>query len=268
MSETTTEEAVSLSVEDGVATVRLNRPDVRNALVPAIQEGIVDRLDDIRDHDDARCVVITGSEDAFCAGGNIKGMKERDEESSPAEGVQRITDTVHHTLKRLARFPMPTVAAVSGPAFGAGASLALACDLQVASESARIGWGFRQVGLAVDSGTSYFLPRIVGENVAKELVFTGELLDAERAGELGIFNHVYSDEEFDEQLAAFVEPMASGPTLALRTSKRLIDEGLESSLDQALHNEATAQGTVYDTEDHQEGVDAFFDGREPEFQGN
>lgn len=267
MSESTTEEAVSLAVEDGIATVRLNRPDVRNALIPAIQDGIVDGLDDVRDRDDARCVVLTGSQDAFCAGGNIKGMKERDEEASPAEGVQRITDTVHHTLKQLARLPMPTVAAVSGPAFGAGASLALACDLQVASESARIGWGFRQVGLAVDSGTSYFLPRVVGENVAKELVFTGELLNAERAGELGIFNHVYPDDEFDERLAAFVEPIATGPTLALRTSKRLIDEGLESSLDQALHNEATAQGTVYDTEDHQEGVDAFFDGREPEFQG-
>lgn len=267
MSETTTDEAVSLTVEDGVATIRLDRPDVRNALIPAVQEGIVDRLDDVRDRDDARCVVVTGSEEAFCAGGNVQGMKDRDEETSPAEGAQRITDTVHRTLKRLARFPLPTVAAVDGPAFGAGASLALACDVQVASESARIGWGFRQVGLAVDSGTSYFLPRIVGENVAKELVFTGELVDAERAGDLGIFNHVYPDDEFDERLAAFVEPIATGPTLALRTSKRLIDEGLESSLDQALHNEATAQGTVYDTDDHDEGVDAFFEGREPEFEG-
>lgn len=266
MSETTADEAVTLAVEDGVATIRLSRPDVRNALVPAIQEGIVDRLDEVRDRDDARCVVLTGSEAAFCAGGNVQGMKERDE-PSPAKGAQRITDTVHNTLKRLARFPMPTVAAVSGPAFGAGASLALACDVQVASDEARIGWGFRQVGLAVDSGTSYFLPRVVGENVAKELVFTGELLDAERAGDLGIFNHVFPADEFDERLAAFVEPIASGPTLALRTSKRLIDEGLESSLDQALHNEATAQGTVYDTADHQEGVDAFFDKREPEFEG-
>lgn len=270
MSETTAEEAVTLDVEDGVATVRLNQPDVRNALVPAIQQGIVDRLGDVREHDDARCVVLTGSDAAFCAGGNISGMRERQEredDPAPAEGAQRITDTVHETIKSVAEFPLPTVAAVSGPAFGAGASLALSCDVQVASDEAQIGWGFRQVGLAVDSGTTYFLPRIVGENTAKELVFTGELLDAERADDLGIFNHVFPDDEFDERLAEFVEPIATGPTLALSTSKRLIDEGLESSLDQALHNEATAQATLYDSEDHQEGVAAFFDRREPEFQG-
>jgi len=267
MSETTTEQAVTLDVANGVATVRLNRPDVRNALVPEVQQGIVDRLDEVRDHDDARCVVLTGSETAFCAGGNVEGMKERDGEAAPAEGVQRIMDTVHETIETVAGFPMPTVAGVSGPAFGAGASLALACDCQVASGDARIGWGFRQVGLAVDSGTSYFLPRVVGENTAKELVFTGDLLDAEEAADLGIFNHVYPADEFDERLAEFVEPMATGPTLALRTSKRLIDDGLESSLEQALANEATAQGTVYDTADHEEGVAAFFEGRDPEFEG-
>jgi len=266
MSEATAEEAVLVDVDDGVATITLNRPEIRNALAPDIQQGILDALDELEDRDDARCIVFTGSEGVFCAGGDISGMEDRDDMSIP-ESVERINRVTHRLLKRVARFPAPTVAKVNGPAFGAGGGIALACDIQVASDEAHIGFGFRQVGLAVDSGTSYFLPRVVGENVAKELVFTGELVDAERAENLGLFNHVYPAEEFDERADEFIAEIASGPTVALRTSKRLVDQGLESSLDQALLTEATAQGTVFDTEDHDEGVQAFGEGRDPEFEG-
>lgn len=267
MAETTTGDAVLLEVTDDIATITMNRPDVRNALVPGIQSGILDALDAIEERDDVRCVVLAGDEAAFCAGGNIEAMGDADGGGAPAEGVERIVGTVHRVLRRLANFPLPTVARVEGVAVGAGASLALACDVQVASDDVRIGWVFRTVGLAIDSGTSYFLPRVVGVNVAKELVYTGEILDAERAAELGIFNRVYPAEEFDGRFSSFIEPIATGPTAALTVSKRLLDHGVDSTLDRALDFEATAQGTLFDTNDHEEGVLAFSEDREPEFEG-
>lgn len=117
-------------------------------------------------------------------------------------------------MAQLVTYPLPTVAKIDGPAVGAGANLALACDLQLASDRANIGFVFRNVGLSVDAGTSYLLPRLVGENVAKELVFTGEMLDAERAESLGLFNHVYAVEEFDEHADALIERITEGPTVA------------------------------------------------------
>ncbi|RJT01159.1 enoyl-CoA hydratase/isomerase family protein [Halococcus sp. IIIV-5B] len=202
------DDAVLLDVEDGVATLTVNRPDVRNALTHEVSQGILDALDEV-EGSDARCLVVTG----------------------------------------------------------AGANLAVACDVQLASEESKISFGFRQVGLAVDTGTSYFLPRIVGENTAKELVFTGELVEADRAESLGLFNHVYPESEFDEQADEFVEEIATGPTVALKTSKRLVGQGFESSLDQAMENEAAAQAAVFETHDHREGAESFMGREEPDFEG-
>ena len=128
-------------------------------------------------------------------------------------------------------------------------------------------FGFRQVGLAVDSGTSYLLPRIVGENVAKELVFTGERISAAKAEAIGLVNHVYPDDEFEAETAELVEEIASGPTVALRTSKRQLNRGLGRSLREAMEAEADAQGAVFETHDHREGAEAFMEGRSPEFEG-
>ena len=129
------------------------------------------------------------------------------------------------------------------------------------------GFVFRQVGLSVDAGTSYLLPRLVGENVAKELVFTGEIFDAERAADLGLVNHVYPDDEFDERADEFVGEIADGPTVALGQAKKLLGTGPEKSLRQALRDEANAQGLVFGSRDHEEGVEAFLEGREPSFEG-
>ncbi len=167
----------------------------------------------------------------------------------------------------MATVELPTIAKIDGPAVGAGANLAIACDIQVGSDRAKLGFVFRNVGLSVDSGTSYFLPRLVGENVAKELVYTGEILDAERANELGLLNHVYPGNEFDDRVRELAEQIATGPTVALRQTKHLLGSGLEKSLDAALHDEAVAQGLVFESDDHREGVEAFFEGREPEFEG-
>lgn len=259
--------AVLLERDGGVARIRLNTPEKRNALSDAVTSGLIDALREI-EGSDARCVVVEGEGPAFCAGGDIEAMVERYERDAPAdEVVRRVIQQVGRCIQRLVECPLPTIAKVDGPAFGAGANVAIACDIQLLSENAKLGFGFRQVGLAVDSGTSYLLPRLVGENVAKELVFTGELLGAEEAADLGLANHVYAAETFEEEAEAFVSQVAEGPTVALRTSKRLLRHSAESSLSAAIEHEAAAQANVFDTADHAEGVSAFLEKRDPEFRG-
>ncbi|QSW98658.1 enoyl-CoA hydratase/isomerase family protein [Haloterrigena alkaliphila] len=261
-------DAVLLEIEDdGPATITLNQPDRRNALSAEISDGLLEALEEIKDSD-ARCVVIEGAGGSFSAGGDIQRMTDALEEDVPAdERVRSLERSTNDMMTTLVDYPIPTIAAIDGAAVGAGANLAIACDVQLASDRAAFGFVFRQVGLSVDAGTSYLLPRIVGENVAKELVLTGDIFGADRAKDLGLVNHVYGAEEFDDQVDAFVEKVVSGPPIALRHANRLVGEGLEKSLDQALTDEAVAQGIVFDTEDHAEGVNAFLEDRDPEFEG-
>jgi enoyl-CoA hydratase/carnithine racemase len=259
--------AVLLERDDGVARLTLNTPEKRNALSDRVAGGIIDALADV-EGSDARCVVVEGAGPAFSAGGDINAMVERHERDAPTpEAVERVIQRIGRSVQRLVECPLPTVAKVDGPAFGAGANVAIACDIQLLSEGAKMGFGFRQVGLAVDSGTSYLLPQLVGDNIAKELVFTGELLDAERAAELGLANHVYPASEFEEAAEALVDEIAAGPTVALRTSKRLLRYGRDAALSEAISHEAVAQGTVFDSADHEEGISAFKESRAPEFDG-
>ena len=259
--------AVLLERDDGVARITLNTPERRNALSDTVTGGLIDALGDV-EGSDARCVVGEGAGPAFSAGGDIDAMVERHERDAPTpEAVERVIQRIGRSIQRLVECPLPTIAKVDGAAFGAGANLAIACDIQLLSDEAQMGFGFRNVGLAVDSGASYLLPRLVGDNVAKELVYTGEMLAAERAQELGLANHVYEAESFEAEAEAFVERVASGPTVALRTSKRLLRYGRTASLSEAIEHEAVAQGTVFDSADHAEGIAAFKESRTPEFDG-
>ena len=264
------DDAVLLDVEDDVATITLNRPGMRNALTMEVAAGIVDALDELegREETSARAVVVEGAEGSFCAGGDVNAMMELQSGGATlAEAVRIVREETGRTIQRVANFHLPIIAKIEGAAFGAGGVLALGCDLQVMHADADISFGFRNVGLAVDSGASYLLPRVVGANLAKELVFTGERVGAERAHDLGLVNRVFADEAFDDEFAEFVERIASGPTVALRESKQLLNQGLESSLEQAVRNEAAAQAAVFETEDHAEGVQAFMEGRWAEFEG-
>lgn len=261
-------EPAVLSVASGVARITLDRPDQRNALSEAMTAAIRDHLRTVRHREDVRAVVFEGAGGAFSAGGDIDWMTEAIEDDvALRRRADDLQSTTHRTMAAVHDLRVPTVAKIDGPAVGAGAALALACDLQIMSERSVMGFVFRNVGLAVDSGTSWLLPRVVGTNTAKELVMTGEMLDAERADDLGLVNRVVPDDEFEERASAFVEEIASGPTVAIATSARLVDEAFEKSFDQALRDEATAQGVVFGTEDHVEGVEAFEDRREPEFEG-
>ena len=264
------DDAVLLDVEDGVATITLNRPGMRNALTTDVTGGIVDALDDLegREARTARAVVIEGAEGSFCAGGDVNAMMElQSGAATPAEAVRIVREETGRTIQRVANFHLPTIAKIEGAAFGAGGVLALACDLQVMHADADISFGFRNVGLAVDSGASYLLPRVVGANLAKELVFTGERIGADRAHDLGLINRVYPDDAFEAEFQDYVDRIASGPTIALRESKQLLNQGLECSLEQAVRNEAAAQAAVFETADHAEGVQAFMEGRWAEFEG-
>lgn len=259
-------DAVLLDVEDGIATITLNRPSSRNALTEEVSDGLVAALEDVQDEGEARAVVVTGSEGSFCAGGDVNAMMARmSGQAELYEAVRRIHRKTSRAIQAVYECYLPTVAKIDGVAYGAGANLALACDVQLGSPDAKISFGFRQVGLAIDTGTSYFLPRVVGINKAKELVFTGEMLDAEDALDLGLFCHVYED--FEQEADEFVRDLADGPTIALETSKRALNQGLEQSIDQAMTREAAHQAAVFETHDHREGAEAFMGKRAPDFQG-
>lgn len=259
------DDAVLLDTTDGIATITLNQPDRRNPFSEEIKTGITDALDTI--DSDARCLVFEGAGPAFSAGGDIDAMRERFESDvTPNDRVQEL-GPIHSMIVRIADYPAPTVAKVDGACVGAGVALMLACDVQLASDRSKFGIVFRHVGLSIDAGTSYFLPRVVGTNVAKELAFTGEIFGTDRAAEIGLVNHVYPEAEFEERTAELIHAIANGPTVALQYSKQLIDEGGTKGLEEAMRDEAVAGGIVYATDDHHEGVEAFLEDRDPEFVG-
>jgi enoyl-CoA hydratase/carnithine racemase len=261
------EDAVIFEVTDQIATITLNNPDVRNAITSAVSTGIVEALDEI-EGTDARCVVFEGAGTAFCAGGDITMMMEGLSQDVPAwRKAQEIMNDLHRVIERVIRFPIPTVAKLDGQAFGAGGSLAIACDIQAAREDVLMSFAFEQVVLAVDSGTSWMLPRLVGENTAKRLAFTGQIIDAEEAYEMGIVTDLFAEDEFEDGVAELVADIAQGPTVGLTISKRLIRQNANKSLTAALDDEAAAQALALGTEDHEEGANAFMEGRDPDFEG-
>jgi len=258
---------VSVTIDGQTATITLQDPEVRNALSVEMAEGLEAAVERVEDSD-VRCLVVEGAGGHFCAGGDIEAMV--DAVSRDVDVDRRIEEfavPVNDAVQAVAECPIPTVAKVDGAAAGAGGALAIACDVLLASERAKLSFAFRQVGLSVDSGTSVLLSRLVGDNVAKELVFTGELIDSERARELGLFNHVYPVEEFDARVAEFVDRIASGPTVALAESKRLIEAGHDRTVGEAIEAERESLRRAIASPDHAEGVSAFFEDRDPDFEG-
>lgn len=225
-------------------------------------------IDEI-DTDAVRCLILQGAGRAFSAGGDFERMQQLIDEGTPVtDHVRELEMTTNELIVSLVRYPVSTIAKIDGPTIGAGANLAIACDVQLASDRTRIGFVFRNFGLSGDSGSSYFLPRLVGENVAKELFLTGEIVDPDRALDLGLVNHVYPFDSFDEQVDVFVERITTGPNDALSHAKRLVGDGLGKSLEEILRDEMAVQGIAFSTDDHADGVAALPNDRDTVYEGH
>jgi 2-(1,2-epoxy-1,2-dihydrophenyl)acetyl-CoA isomerase len=246
-----------------VATVTLNRPEARNALDLTMRQEMLSVLDEIEADPAARVVILTGAGGHFCSGGDVKTMRKP---HTAAEGRARV-ELLNRMVLRLVHFPLPTIAMVDGYAVGAGSNLALCCDLIVASDRAKFGELFCKIGLVVDGGGTWLLPRVVGMARAKELALTGDVIDAAEAARLGLVNRVVPAAALATTTRALAEKIAAGPPLALRLDKQMLNRAATSDLAAALEVEAFSQGLAIASEDHREGVAAFFDKRPPTFSG-
>jgi len=249
-----------------VATITMHRPEARNALDITMRQELLLALDEIERDEGARVLVLTGAGGNFCAGGDVKAM--RDGTYTAATARERV-DMLNRFIVRFVAFPRPTIAMVDGFAVGAGCNLALCCDLVVASERARFGEVFAKIGLVPDGGGTYLLSRVVGLARAKELIFTADIIDAAEALRLGMVNRVVPSADLQTATRALAEKIAAGPPLALRMAKDLVNRAAASSdLETALNLEALSQGVAITSDDHREGVAAFFEKRPPRFTGH
>lgn len=255
---------ILLEKADRIATLILNRPEARNAIDLTMREEIASALDELEADDATRVMVLTGAGEHFCAGGDVKSMKAK--RHTAAEGRARV-ESLNRMVLRLVHFPRPTIAMVDGFAVGAGCNLALCCDLIVASDRAKFGEVFARIGLVPDGAGTYFLPRRVGLGKAKELVFTADAIDAAEALRIGLVNRVVPVSDLKSATVELALKIAQGPPKALALAKQLLNRAASSDLDTALDREAFAQAVALTTEDHQEGLAAFFDKRPPHFTG-
>jgi 2-(1,2-epoxy-1,2-dihydrophenyl)acetyl-CoA isomerase len=247
-----------------IATITLNRPQALNALDLVMRRELASVLDEVEADETARVVILTGAGGNFCAGGDVKTM--RATRHTAAEGRARV-ESLNRVVLRLVDFPKPTIAMVDGYAVGAGSNLALCCDLIVASDRARFGELFWKIGLVPDGGGTWLLSRVVGLARAKELIFTADVIDAAEAARIGFVNRVVPAAELMATTRALAEEIAAGPPAVLTMAKHMVNRAATSDLASALDLEAFSQGIAISSEDHQEGLAAFFEKRSPRFTG-
>ena len=266
-------------VDQGVGVLTMNRPDRRNALSGAMTAAIARVLAQFEVDDDVGCVVLTGAGGAFCAGGDVKAMAEKPRSKGRGAGraeTRRATidESIHlqrlnqrATSGRLYEMPKPTVAALPGAAAGAGLSLALACDLRYAAESAVLTTAFSRVGFAGDYGGTWFLTHLVGPAKARELYYLSPRITGAEAERLGIVNAVFADDRLEDEVMGIASRLAAGPRVAYRYMKENLNRAVLGELGECLDMEAAHHIRTGLTEDHREAVAAFLDKREPVFRG-
>jgi enoyl-CoA hydratase/carnithine racemase len=263
-------EQLLCEVRDRVATVTLNRPDKRNSLGDVLTPALREVLLVLEADPDVGCVMITGAGDAFCSGGDVSGMGgSGDAPAQPRSIDEEVSELIRRqeTLTlRLYELAKPTVAALPGPAVGAGLSIALACDLRVASRTAFILTGFTNVGLSGDYGASWFLNRLLGQSKTKELMYLSERVGAEECARLGLVNAVFEPDAFRADAFDYAARLANGPTVALRRMKRNINRGALQGLRESLALEAEHMVQSFQTEDAHEAIRAFMEKRKPQYK--
>lgn len=257
-------ENLSFDVADGVATIRLTRVAAKNALNMALKRDLSEAIALAGERYDVRAVVVTGEGGAFCAGGDIEEMVLND---SPTTSRVRLRKLLSDIFIPLAELEKPTIAAVNGHAYGAGLSLALACDLVIAADDALFSCAFAKVGLVPDCGSLYFLPRRISMTLAKELIFTGRRFGAKEAHEMGLVNHAVPGPEVLAESQALGKELAAGPTVALGLAKTLLARSLQLGIGDMAELEAFGQAVAYATEDHLEARRAFSSKSRPKFTG-
>jgi enoyl-CoA hydratase/carnithine racemase len=260
------------TVRDRVAIITLNRPEARNALSDHLTPALRTMIRTCGEDPNVGVLLITGAGTAFCAGGDVKGMGAN---RSAAKQAMSFDDKVADLQERqrlltgaLVSVRKPTIAALPGAAAGAGLAIAMACDIRIAAESAFVTTGYLRVGLSGDYGIAWLLTRLVGTSRARELMFTGEKVDAKRAESIGLVNRVVPDAKLRDEAFALAKSIAEGPTIALRYMKDNLDEALAFDFATARDHEAERLIRTAATADHREAVQAFVEKRKPVFKGN
>ena len=258
--------------EDGVCTLTMNRPEARNAMSGPMMAALNEAVPRVAADPSVRCVVLTGAGGAFCAGGDVKGFA-ADNKGSGASRPVSLEERVHglrqgmELSRQLHEMPKPTLAVIPGPAAGAGLSLALACDLRFALDTAKLTTAFSKIGASGDYGGSYFLPYLVGAAKARELYFTADVITGAEALGMGLVSKVASAETFEAESTAYAKYLASLPTVAIGYMKKNLNSAYSGSLSDTFDREALHMVRCFMTEDHKGAAVAFVEKRAPEFTG-
>ena len=255
------------NVDNLVAKITLNRPETLNALTPSMRKSFAAALELAENDDSVRVIVITGAGKGFCSGGDVKAMNEArklGKASALEDQIDPIRDRIVTAIRDSTK---PIIAAVNGAAAGAGMNIALACDIRIASDTAKFGETFAKRGLHPDWGGTYFLPRIVGMAKACELIWSGKMIQASEALELGIVSQLETPEALMTTTLEMANSFAAGPPIAIRMAKRAMYRSMDTTLREALEFETYAQNTCSGTQDAKEGIAAFVEKREPVFTG-
>jgi 2-(1,2-epoxy-1,2-dihydrophenyl)acetyl-CoA isomerase len=258
---------IECTVRERVARITLNRPEARNALTMGMKEALYCLLRDLEDDLEVGCFLLTGAGNAFSAGGDTKQMQ-REGKPPSLQARQRQLRWEHEVPRMLHQSTKPSIAALPGAAAGAACSIALACDLRIASESAFIVTSFAKLGLSGDYGGSWFLTQLVGPSKAREIYFTAERVDASTCLDLGILNRVVPNDSLQDEAMAWATKIAAGPPIALRWMKSNLNRAINADLETCLDYEADRMVRGALTDDYTEAVAAFAEKREPEFKGH
>jgi 2-(1,2-epoxy-1,2-dihydrophenyl)acetyl-CoA isomerase len=254
-------------VNDGVATMTLNRPAVLNAFDLDMTRALQEALKNAERDAAVRCLVLTGAGKGFSAGQDLSALYDAQQSNTKGLILEHIHQTFNPIVSKLRAIEKPIIAAINGAVAGAGLGVALACDLRFASDNARFFEGFVKIGLAPDSGVGWTLPKLVGMARAMEFAFTGEPIDALTAERWGLVNRVYPADRLMDETLTFAKKLAQGPTRAIGMTKRVLNRSLDMSLEELLEYEALVQEAAGQTADHREGVKAFLEKRAAQFTG-